>query len=298
MYYLAESIFVSMSIIEKFMYICYMKFRPISVFLIFIAYFSYTQERQRVNDEKFSQKDVKKITIASENTDYLITGHNDTLVYVSITAISNNLKQMEELKKNHKIVTHLQNETLRIETYPGNAKGSFLVEIMVPQNIPIDLSTKSSQILIQKTNNDIQLTHHSKDIELKETRGGKINIHSKNGSITIKNCVGDIHINTSKSVDAEILDGQFTCISGGHQNILIKKNIPIFLNTQNGNIKLKIPSDAQFDCRFISDIPIKLELNNFQFEGSINLKTLTGKLNQGTIPLKLTANKGGIWISN
>lgn len=256
------------------------------------------QHRQRVNDEKFSANRVKKITASSESTDYIIIGHSDTIVTVSITAITNTPKQMEELQKNFKIVTDLQNDILRIETFTGDAKGAFLVEIYVPQNIFLDISTQSSHVMIQKTNNDIQLTHHSKDIELKEVRGGKININSKNGEVNIKNSVGDIQVNTSKSVEVEILDGQLTCISGGHQNVVLKKSIPTMLNTQNGNIKLKIPSNSQFDCRFTSDIPIKLELNNFQFEGSINLKTLTGKINQGNIPLKLTANKGGIWLSN
>ncbi len=256
------------------------------------------QHRQRVNDEKFSIHQVKKITTSSENTDYIINGHNDTTVIVSITAITNTPKKMDELQKNFKIVTDLQNEVLRIETFTGDAKGEFLVELYVPQNILLDISTKNSHIIIQKTHNDIQLTHHSKPIELKEVRGGKININSKNGDISIKNSAGDIQVNTTKSVEAEVLDGQLTCISGGHQNIILKKSIPTMLNTQNGNIKLKIPSDAQFDCRFTSDIPIKLELNNFQFEGSMNLKTLTGKINQGNIPLKLTSNKGGIWLTN
>lgn len=258
----------------------------------------YAQHRQRVNDEKFLAYQVKKIAVSSENTDYIITGHKDTMVVVSITAITNTLKKMDELQRSFKIVTNLQNEVLRVETYTGDAKGSFLVEIYLPQNILLDISTQNSHIMIEKTLNDIQLTHHSKPIELKEVRGGKININSKNGEVTIKNSAGDIQVNTTKSIEAEILDGQLTCISGGHQNIVIKKSIPTMLNTQNGNIKLKIPADAQFDCRFTSDIPIKLELNNIQFEGSINLKTLTGKINQGTIPLKLTSNKGGIWLSN
>lgn len=256
------------------------------------------QHRQRINDEKFSANTVKKLAISSENTDYVITGHSDTTVTVSITAITNTPKKMEELQKNYKIVTDLQNEVLRVETFSGDAKGEFLVEIQVPQNITLDISTQSSQITIQRTNNDIQLAHHSKPIVLNEVRGGKIHINSKNGEVTIKNSSGDIQVNTNKSVEAEMLEGQITCISGSHQTITLKKSIPTLLNTQNGNIKLKIPADAQFDCRFTSDIPIKLEWNNFRFEGSINLKTLTGKLNQGNIPLKLTANKGGIWVSN
>jgi phage host-nuclease inhibitor protein Gam len=268
-------------------------------FLVIIISFNLkAQHRQRVSDEKFSAHQVKKITASSENTDYIITGHNDTTVSVSITAITNTPKKMEELQKNFKVVTDLQNNLLRIETFTGDAKGNFLVEIYVPQNIALDISTQNSHVIIQKTYNDIQLTHHSQSIDLKEIRGGKININSKNGEITIKNSVGDIQLNTNKTIEAEILEGQLTCISGGHQNIILKKSIPTMLNTQNGNIKLKIPTNAQFDCRFTSDIPIKLELNNFQFEGSINLKTLTGKINQGNIPLKLTANKGGIWLSN
>ncbi len=279
------------------MYICDMNYLFIVLFILNLSIL-YAQHRQRINDEKFSASQVKKITIASESTDYIISGYQDTIINVSITAITNTPKRMDELQKNFKIVCNLQNETLRIETFTGDAKGSFLVEIYVPANIPIDLSTQSSSIIIEKTHNDLQINHHSKNILVKETRGGKINLNSKNGSITLKNCVGNIQINTTKNVEAEIIDGQFTCISGGNQNVILKKSIPTMLNTQNGNIKLKIPSDAKFDCRFSADIPIKIEMNNFQFDGSINLKTLIGKINQGNTALKLTANKGSIWISN
>lgn len=275
-----------------------MKYFLLFCWIIGICTSIFSQNRQRINDEKFSSSLVKKIAISSESTDYVITGHNDTVVVVSITAITNTPKKMDELQKNYKIVTDLQNETLRIETYTGDAKGSFLVEVYVPQNIPLDISTQSSEMIIQKTHNDMVITHHSKDIQMKEIRGGKIHVNSKNGDIRVKNSAGDFQLNTNKSIEAEILDGQLTSISGGHQTISIAKSIPVMCNTQTGNIKIRIPSNAQYDCRLVSDIPLKLELNQVLFEGSINLKTMTGKLNQGTTPFKLVANKGGIWLSN
>jgi|YNPMSStandDraft_2_1061718.scaffolds.fasta_scaffold00676_8 DUF4097 and DUF4098 domain-containing protein YvlB len=269
------------------------------IFCGLIGYLNlHPQHRQRIIDEKYSSNQVKKISISSDETNYIINGHSDTSIVVSITAITNSPKKMDELKKNYKIVSQIENGTLRIETFAGDAKGSFLVEIRLPASIPLDISTQSSHVMIQNTQNDIHLTHHSQPIELKDVRGGKININSKNGEVTIKNSAGDFQVNTNKTIDAEILDGQLTCISGGHQNILLGKPIPTMCNTQNGNIKIKVPSNAPFDCRMVADTPIKLDLNNIVFEGSINPKSITGKIHQGSIPLKLVANKGGIWLSN
>lgn len=256
------------------------------------------QHRIRIIDEQYPRSLLNKIVISSEDTDYIIRGVNDTTCKVSITAITNTPKKMEELKASYKVITDLQNQVLRVETFTGDAKGEFLVEINIPEGIALDFSIKNSHLQILNTQNDIHINHHNKDIELRDIRNGKITINTKNGDIKVKNSSGDLHLNTNKTIEAEVLNGSLTALSGGMQQIILHKPIPTMLNAQNGNIKLKIPQNATFDCLLSADIPIKIELNNFSFEGSINLKTMQGKIHQGTTPLKITANKGGIWLYN
>ena len=143
---------------------------------------------------------------------------------------------------------------------------------------------------------------------------GHIKLNTSGGSLHLSDLDGTINAQTSGgSVEASTIKGELTTgtsggslrfnnmfcslnasTSGGSIHVEMKElGKYLTLDNSSGNIDLELPKGKGIDIDLMADKIRYNQLNNFT-GGSATEKHVTGSLNGGGIPVKLTAGSGTI----
>jgi hypothetical protein len=169
-------------------------------------------------------------------------------------------------------------------------------------------------IHITNASNDIDLLTSGGSIDAKECTGN-IKLKTSGGSLTLNDLDGTIDANTSGgSIDADDIKGELTTstsggsiklsnlycsveaeTSGGGIEAFIKDAAKsVSLRNSGGSISLQLPSGKGFDLDLAAN-KINMEMKNFS--GSVDEKSIEGKLNGGGSPVKVRSAGGKINVS-
>jgi len=169
----------------------------------------------------------------------------------------------------------------------------------------------------------IHISNSSSDIDLHTSGGGidakdctgNIKLKTSGGSLKLDNLDGTIDANTSGgSIDADNIKGELTTstsggsiklsnlycsveaeTSGGGIEAFIKDATrTVNLKNSGGSISLQLPSGKGFDLDLAAN-KINMEMKNFS--GSIEEKSVEGKLNGGGTLVKAHSSSGNINVS-
>ncbi|PWT73207.1 MAG: hypothetical protein C5B59_13965 [Bacteroidetes bacterium] len=175
--------------------------------------------------------------------------------------------------------------------------------------------TSGGNIVVSGSKDNIDLETSGGNVEASDC-SGKISLKTSGGSLTLKNLNGTVTATTSGgSVKGESVIGELSAhtsggnvnlqemscsidasTSGGNIDVAVKEPSQfVKLHNSGGNIDLEIPKGKGYDLKLFGD-KIKTEtLANFS--GSMEEKSLTGKLNGGGIPIHVDAGSGRVSLS-
>jgi hypothetical protein len=169
-------------------------------------------------------------------------------------------------------------------------------------------------IHITNASNDIDLLTSGGSIDAKECTGN-MKLKTSGGSLTLNNLDGTIDAETSGgSINADDIKGELTTstsggsiklsnlycsveaeTSGGGIEASIKDATKsVNLRNSGGSISLQLPSGKGFDLDLAAN-KINMEMKNFS--GSVDEKTIEGKLNGGGTLIKVRSTGGKINVS-
>ena len=169
-------------------------------------------------------------------------------------------------------------------------------------------------IHINNSSNDIDLVTSGGSIDAKECTGN-MRLKTSGGSLTLNNLNGTIDAETSGgSIDADNIKGDLTTgtsggsiklsnlycsveaeTSGGGIEAFIKDATKsVNLRNSGGGISLQLPSGKGFDLDLAAN-KINMEMKNFS--GSVDEKSIEGKLNGGGTLVKVRSAGGKINVS-
>jgi len=271
-------------------------------FLVFFVAFLFVQleakeERKRLKEAKYSKSEISKIVFTADIADFEVKTSPDTFVYIYINGVAANIKKLQEMEPLMKVVIDKLGSQVRVESLVNDGKGKFVVEVIVPEGIELDFTSKNSDMFFNATKNKIHINHLSGDIKFENIKGEDIRLNSKNAGVWVKNSAGDFQIFTTKSVEMSLLSGKAEVSTTG--NILFQTlgQQETNLNSSNGDIQVKIPKTSAWFVK-LNGQKISYDLVNVALEGNISDVIITGTLNKGDVSLKATASKGKISISN
>ena len=179
----------------------------------------------------------------------------------------------------------------------------------------------SGNIKGRTSGGNIHLTNSKDEIDLQTSGGnirandcsGNLTLETSGGSLKLDNLSGKIRANTSGgNVDGESISGELishtsggnidlrhlscsleTSTSGGNIDVSIKElGKYITINNSGGNIDLEMPRNKGVDLKLSADKIKTGTLNNFN--GKTDDDEITGTLNGGGVPVKVSASSGKI----
>ncbi len=169
-------------------------------------------------------------------------------------------------------------------------------------------------IHINNSSNDIDLVTSGGSIDAKECMGN-IKLKTSGGSLTLDNLDGTIDANTSGgSIDADNIKGKLTTSTtggsiklsnlycnveaetsgGGIEAFIIDPTKSVNLRNSGGGISLQLPSNKGFDLELAGN-KVNMEMKNFS--GSVDEKSIEGKINGGGTLVKARSEGGKINVS-
>jgi len=179
--------------------------------------------------------------------------------------------------------------------------GSVHVDLRVPRNLNLDVSTGDGNVTAQPVSGQVRITTGDGNINADGTKGD-IYMHSGDGHIeasnldgTLKVDTGDGHVTVSGRFDALDLhtgDGNIDAAAASGSKVASAWS----LHSGDGRINLRVPGDLSADLdahtgdgSITLDIPITVA-------GSLSHSTVRGKLNGGGGTLRITSGDGSIHL--
>ncbi len=172
--------------------------------------------------------------------------------------------------------------------------------------------TSGGNIDLSNSKDDIELTTSGGNISA-ENSEGKIRLVTSGGSLRLKKLKGNIKATTSGgNIDGEFISEELnthtsggnvslrelrcnleTSTSGGNIDVEIKELFQsVKITNSSGNIDLEMPGNKGVDLKLKAGKIKTSSLNNFS--GSVEEDKIEGKLNNGGVPVKISAGSGRI----
>jgi DUF4097 and DUF4098 domain-containing protein YvlB len=190
-----------------------------------------------------------------------------------------------ERSKGLKIGNVINEDTLQIllPTINQALNDTINLEIKVPKNIELELSSSSGDILVQDfrvIDKSINVKSNSGDIEIKQTTSKSIEIITISGDVSLKEIEGNIHARTtSGSLELEgnlYLDSRITTISGDIRGeVCVDDSLEV--SSSSGNIEIKQHKNK--NCQLLDLITNSGHIN---YKGIVQ-NTLRARSNSGSI---------------
>lgn len=159
----------------------------------------------------------------------------------------------------------------------------------------IELSTSGGSIAASNCSGTLDLKTSGGSLDLSGLKG-RIDASTSGGSIHGESIEGELEANTSGgSIHlTNIKSSLKTSTSGGDINVEITQpGQYIKISNSGGDISVTLPKAKGLDL----DVSGRIAATNFQnFSGTINEKTVKGKLNGGGIPVDIHAGSGRVKI--
>jgi hypothetical protein len=176
----------------------------------------------------------------------------------------------------------------------------------------VDGRTSGGSINLENSKDDIELSTSGGSIHAKNC-DGKLRLSTSGGSLDLKDLKGDIRATTSggnvegKNVEGELIThtsggsihlSDLSCsletsTSGGNIDVSIKQfGKYVKINNSAGNIDLELPKGKGIDLDLSADKIKTDHLDNFN--GKVDDDQVSGKLNGGGIPVRVSAGSGRI----
>lgn len=159
----------------------------------------------------------------------------------------------------------------------------------------IDLTTSGGSIEADNCNGRIRLSTSGGSLNLTALKG-EIKASTSGGSVNGNNIEGELHATTSGgSIDLQDLACSVeTSTSGGNINVGIKTlGSYVKIGNSAGDVTLTLPKNKGLDIDFSG----KIDDTHFDnFNGTIDKRQVSGKLNGGGIPVTVNAGSGRIYF--
>jgi len=179
--------------------------------------------------------------------------------------------------------------------------GSVRVELRVPRNLNLDVSTGDGNVTAQPLSGNVRINTGDGNIDANGIKGD-IYMHSGDGHIEASNLDGTLKVDTGDghvsvggrfdSLDVRTGDGNIEASAMSGSKVAGVWN----LHAGDGRINLRVPNDlsANLDAH-TGDGSITVDMD-ITVSGSLGHSTVRGKLNGGGGELKITSGDGSIHV--
>lgn len=278
--------------------------------------------RQNNNGGELSKDEIQKKLDEDYNLNVSVESNK-------LTAVARPKRQNMNWKKALSISFRIfvpQNTSTDLSTSGGNIE---LQKVSGKQRFStsggnLEIDEVSGGIRGRTSGGNIHLSNSKDEIDLQTSGGnvhasncsGNITLETSGGSLKLSELTGKIKANTSGgNVDGESISGELvshtsggnidlgrlacsleTSTSGGNIDVSIKElGKYITISNSGGNIDLQLPKDKGVDLKLSADKIKTGTLTNFN--GKADDDEISGTLNGGGVPVKVSASSGKINLS-
>lgn len=241
--------------------------------------------------------------VQTDDGSVTITSADQNNIYAHVTttkyAIGSSGVSIEESQNGNSV--NIRVRMPRIHWGFWGSNGTVRVELRVPRNLNLDVTTGDGDVTAQPVAGNIRITTGDGNINANGLRG-QIYLHSGDGRIEGSGMDGALQVDTG---DGHItIDGRFDALQVQTGDGSIDASAASGSNVQNGwnlhsgdgRITLRVPGDLNADLdahtgdgSITVDVPITVS-------GSLNRSAVRGKMNSGGGLLKISSGDGSIHL--
>lgn len=261
-----------------------------SEFIITTVKYSFIQEYESPNGNH--------LNLGTVGGNIKVKGYEGNRVKVAFVVTKNNGQviemTLEELQEyaNFIITKEGSNLTIQVkEIFRKNMSVGFIVE--APVNTICSISASGGNLSISNLNGNQDMRTSGGNILMEKVKGD-LNAHTSGGNISMENLDGTTKVSTSGgNISLENISGSVSAsTSGGNVRADFKAlTQKLELETNGGSISCELPSGVGMNLD-LSAIEIKTSLNKFQ--GSTKSNHISGQINGGGLPVKMSCPGGTI----